>query len=78
MYLKKRFLALILLGAVMLFLGGHILGQSELAAAEIPLRLGDDPEEVEIAFNPFWETLELIREDYFDQPLDEDVLPHLT
>jgi carboxyl-terminal processing protease len=74
MHVKKKQLILVALIVVLLFAGGYALGQSRYAPLDLrqttsTADIGDDE-----AFRPFRETLKLIRADYFEQPLDDDLL----
>lgn len=74
MQVKKKQIVVILFVVVLLFVGGYTLGQSRYAPIDIRQTTGASAIEDEEAFRPFWETLELIQEDYFEQPLDDDLL----
>ncbi len=65
---------LFLLIGMLLFTGGYIFGQSGLAPVQLLENVGSTPRAAEKAFQPFWETWELIHEEYFDQPLDDELL----
>jgi carboxyl-terminal processing protease len=62
---------LITLGA---FSTGYLLGQSEIA----PLRLigpaSLTPDAARESFRPFWETWQILNDDFFDQPLNNELL----
>lgn len=56
---------------VIVFGGGYVLGQSSFAPVELSLTSSALSEETTAAFQPFWETLELLQEEYFKQPLND-------
>jgi carboxyl-terminal processing protease len=74
MQVKKKQLILVAFVVVLLFAGGYALGQSRYAPLDLRQTTGASSIEDEEAFRPFWETLELIHVDYFEQPLDDDLL----
>ena len=71
---SSSFTVLLLLVALFLgFNGGYVLGQSPLA----PVQVFQDqsvPETAVTPFKPFWEVYNLIQTQYFDQPVDIDLL----
>jgi carboxyl-terminal processing protease len=62
------------MGAMLFFIGGCAIGQSRYSPLALIGSAAERRVQTADAFKPFWETLELIHEDYFDQPLDEDLL----
>jgi len=68
-----RFCAFLLL-AILLFTAGYTFGQSQFAPVHLPLRALATPNEAEQAFQPFWETWRFLHAEYFDQPLDDNIL----
>lgn len=53
---------------------GYGLGQSRWAPIQLNSFAGDTPTEAREAFVPFWEIWSLVNSEYFDQPLDPNVL----
>jgi len=74
MQVKKRHLILVVVLALLIFAGGYALAQSSYAPVKLGGFIGNVSEDTEEAFRPFWETLEFIQAEYFDQPLDADQL----
>ncbi len=74
MQVKKLYIILGIIFVVALFMGGYAFGQSPYAPIDMTGTMDADSIETGEAFNPFWETLELIHEEYFEQPLDDDAL----
>ncbi len=74
MHVKKLHIILVVFFVAGLFTGGYTFGQSRYAPVDLTGTLDTASNETEEAFNPFWETLELIHEEYFEQPLDDDEL----
>ncbi|MDX1614404.1 MAG: S41 family peptidase [Candidatus Promineifilaceae bacterium] len=72
----NRFIRLALgIGLVMLiFVGGYAFGQSSVAPVQLFGPQTDAPESVREHFAPFWETWRLVQREFYDQPLDTDVL----
>jgi carboxyl-terminal processing protease len=68
-----KFAALLLL-VFIVFSGGYVLGQSSIAPVQLVGAAIETPEEAQQSFRPFWETWEFIHEEYFEQPLDDEML----
>ena len=62
---------LVTLGA---FSSGYLLGQSEIAPIGIIGPASLTPSEARESFRPFWETWQILNDDFFDQPLNNDLL----
>ena len=62
---------LIALGA---FSTGYILGQSEIAPIRLVGPASLTPEAARDSFRPFWETWQILNDDFFDQPLNNELL----
>lgn len=59
---------------LIIFCGGYVLGQSNIAPFQlVGAAIGTSGEDQE-NFRPFWETWEFIHDEYFDQPLDDELL----
>ena len=74
MQLKKYQIFLVIVLVLMMFAGGYALGQSKHAPVDLAGLPGARSTDIDEAFEPFLETLELIGEEYFEQPLDNDQL----
>lgn len=59
---------------LLLFGGGYALGFSGWPLEEFGIVTGNPPVEAADNFKPFWEVWNLVNEQYFDQPLDQDEL----
>lgn len=57
--------------AILLLTGGYTLGQSELAPIQFFGPASNSSALAEQAFRPFWESWQLIHEEFVDQPLDD-------
>jgi carboxyl-terminal processing protease len=71
--ISKRFTqyTLVLILAILLLTGGYTLGQSELAPIQLFGPASNSSAMAEKAFRPFWESWQLIHEEFVDQPLDD-------
>ncbi|UCG25477.1 MAG: S41 family peptidase [Chloroflexota bacterium] len=67
-------LTLMILLALLLFSGGYVLGQSSLAPIYIFGPALQIPSGSEQFLRPFVESWQLLHDEYFDQPLDDDSL----
>jgi carboxyl-terminal processing protease len=67
-------LTLLILLALLLFSGGYLLGQSSLAPIEVFGPSLHIPSGSEPFFHPFLESWQLLHDQYFDQPLNDDLL----
>lgn len=74
MQVKKYQIFLGFVVVLFLFSVGYALGQSRIAPITLAGLPGTTSRDTQEAFEPFWETLELIDEEYFEQPLDDDQL----
>ncbi len=68
-----RLIIILTLGFV-IFSGGYLLGQSQIAPVQLTGIASGTPRQAEEAFRPFWETWNFLHDDYFEQPLDDVVL----
>lgn len=59
---------------LLIFGGGYALGFSGWPLAEFGLVTANPPMEAAESFKPFWEVWNLVNEQYFNQPLDQDEL----
>jgi carboxyl-terminal processing protease len=59
---------------LLIFTGGYVLGQSRLAPVQLFGPRAGTPQEAEEAFRPFWETWQLIHNEYYDQPVADSRL----
>ncbi len=67
------FITFLFLGLI-LFSGGYLLGQSQIAPVQLTGAASGTPRQAEEAFRPFWETWKFLHTDYFEQPLDDVLL----
>jgi carboxyl-terminal processing protease len=74
MRVKIFYIAMAVVVVAVLFTSGYTFGQSRFAPIDLSGAMEGSSIESEEAFEPFWETLELIHEEYFEQPLDNDEL----
>lgn len=75
--MKLRYFVGLLLVILMMpavFVGGYWLGQSSWAPINLAGTPITTPEEVEADFEPFWEVWQLIHQEYFQQPVDDNLL----
>ena len=56
--------------AIAIFVGGYLLGQSEIAPLPIVSLAGGTPSDMREEFQPFWEIWGLVQDEFFDQELD--------
>lgn len=74
MQVKKLYIILGVIFAAVMFMGGYAFGQSQYAPIDMTGTMDAASKDTEDAFNPFWEALELIHEEFYEQPLDDDEL----
>jgi carboxyl-terminal processing protease len=58
----------------LLFASGYFLGQSRYAPVSMLGLAGSAPAEAREAFVPFWEVYDYLNEQYYEQPLDRELL----
>ena len=56
------------------FIGGYVLGQAEIAPLQLTGPAATTPESAQESFRPFWEVWQILQADYFSQPIDNDIL----
>jgi len=73
---RRRLLPYLLLALLLptVFVGGYILGQSEIAPLQLTGPAADTPAAAQESFRPFWEVWQILQTDYFSQPIDNDIL----
>ncbi|MGB3716374.1 MAG: S41 family peptidase [Candidatus Promineifilaceae bacterium] len=74
MQVKKLYIILGVIFVAVMFMGGYAFGQSQYAPIDMTGTMDAASKDTEDAFNPFWEALELIHEEFYEQPLDDDEL----
>jgi carboxyl-terminal processing protease len=71
--MKTRILTAVLVAlfVVSAFIVGYVYGQSAYAPLQVFGPASMTPSDAQAAFRPFWETWQLVNDEYFDQPLDD-------
>lgn len=71
--MRIRILTAVLVAVFVLsaFVVGYVYGQSAYAPLQVFGPAATTPSDAQAAFRPFWETWQLVKDEYFDQPLDD-------